>query len=141
MYQLAPDIDGDGPAKAVPYPREDLTVRGVPAAFFDQDSRLELYTGSVTVVLFGTGRNRLLSAAAALHGATEDVTPSSLQDPSVTVGRCPPGKAGLSLTRQATSRYASARASMSASTTAGSNWVPLQRRSSAIAFSSLSAGR
>lgn len=74
MYQLAPDIDGDGPAKAVPYPREDLTVRGVPAAFFDQDSRLELYTGSVTVVLFGTGRNRLLSAAAALHGATEDVT-------------------------------------------------------------------
>jgi hypothetical protein len=73
MYLLAPDIDGDGPGKAIPYPREDVTVRGVPAAFFDSGSRLELYTGEVTIVLFGRTRTQLLEAAAALEGANEAV--------------------------------------------------------------------
>jgi hypothetical protein len=58
MYQMGPES---------PYPREDLTLRGVPAAFFDMDSRLELYTGDVTVVLFGSQRQQLLSAATGLQ--------------------------------------------------------------------------
>jgi hypothetical protein len=73
MYLLAPDIDGSGPAKAIPYPREDVTVRGVPAAVFDNGSRLELYTGDVTIVLFGSQRNQLFAAAAAIQGANEAV--------------------------------------------------------------------
>ena len=71
--QLIPDIDGNGPAKAVPYPREDVEVRGVPAAFFDDGTRLELYTGEVTVVLFGRSRKQLLNAADTLEGATSSV--------------------------------------------------------------------
>jgi len=52
-----------------PLPHESLTVRGVPAAFFEEGQRLELYTGSVSVVLFGTGKEQLLRAAHELRGA------------------------------------------------------------------------
>lgn len=71
--QLVPDIDGSGPAEAVPYPREDVEVRSIPAAFYDQATRLELYTGEVTVVLFGSSREQLLEAADKLEGATASV--------------------------------------------------------------------
>jgi hypothetical protein len=71
--QLVPDIDGSGPAQAVPYPREDAEVRGVPAAFYDNATRLELYTGEVTVVLFGRSRDQLLNAADMLEGASGTV--------------------------------------------------------------------
>jgi hypothetical protein len=52
-----------------PLPHERLTVRGAPAAFFEEGQRLELYTGSVTVVLFGQGKAQLLRAASELGGA------------------------------------------------------------------------
>lgn len=45
-------------------PHDDLTVRGVPAARFPD--RLELYTGDVTVVIFGD-RRRQTAAAEALQ--------------------------------------------------------------------------
>ena len=59
-YSLGPDQ---------PLPREDLTLRGVPAAFYDDARRLELYTGTTTVVLFGRGRRQLLLAANRLRRA------------------------------------------------------------------------
>jgi hypothetical protein len=50
-----------------PLPHEDASVRGVPAAFFEDGQRLEVYTGSVSVVLFGQGNAQLLRAADALQ--------------------------------------------------------------------------
>ena len=50
-----------------PLPHERVTVRGVPAAFFEDGHRLELYTGSVSVVMFGEGKAQLLRAAEALQ--------------------------------------------------------------------------
>lgn len=57
-YELAP---------GEPYPYEALDVRGVPAGLYDDGQRLELYTGEVTVVLFGDSAERLLRAAAVLR--------------------------------------------------------------------------
>jgi hypothetical protein len=58
-YSLTPAGD--------PLPHERLTVRGVPAASFEGGQRLEIYTGSVSVVLFGAGEAQLLRAAEALR--------------------------------------------------------------------------
>jgi hypothetical protein len=60
-YSLTPAGD--------PLPHERLTLRGVPAAFFEEGQRLEIYTGSVSVVLFGRGKEQLLRAARELRGA------------------------------------------------------------------------
>jgi len=48
---------------------QKLLLRGVPAAFYEGEMRLELYTGRITVVLFAPpgNRDRLLAAAAALR--------------------------------------------------------------------------
>jgi hypothetical protein len=51
-----------------PLPAESLRLRGVPAAFFEEGLRLELYTGTVTIVLFGLDRSQITRAAAALSG-------------------------------------------------------------------------
>ncbi|MGH3031467.1 MAG: hypothetical protein ACRDNE_12045 [Gaiellaceae bacterium] len=56
-----------------PLPHEKVRVRGVPAAFFEGGGRLELYTGDVSVVLFGEGRDQLLRAAGALRGANVEI--------------------------------------------------------------------
>lgn len=50
-------------------PHERATVRGVPAAFFENGLRLELYTGKATIVIFGLARAQIQRAAAALRGA------------------------------------------------------------------------
>jgi hypothetical protein len=50
-----------------PLPHESLSVRGVPAAFFEEGQRLEVYTGSVSVVLFGEDSASLLRAADVLQ--------------------------------------------------------------------------
>jgi len=52
-----------------PLPRESVTVRGVPAAYFENGLRLELYTGKATVMIFGPERAQIQRAAAALRGA------------------------------------------------------------------------
>jgi len=57
-YELAP---------GVPMPRREDTVRGVPAAFYEDGLRLELSTGSVTVVIFGE-HEQIVRAAQALRG-------------------------------------------------------------------------
>ena len=68
--------------KATPFsselaPHEKMTLRGVPAAFFNegvQFRRVELYTGHVTVVVFGLERATVLRAAAALRGENTAVS-------------------------------------------------------------------
>jgi hypothetical protein len=51
-----------------PLPNERLKVRGVPAAFFEEGQRLEIYTSSVSIVIFGAGKEQLLRAAGQLRG-------------------------------------------------------------------------
>ncbi len=53
-----PEIAREGP----------LEVRGVPAYFFEGGRRLELSTGTATVVIFASGRDSALSAANGLEG-------------------------------------------------------------------------
>ncbi|MGH3031015.1 MAG: hypothetical protein ACRDNE_09680 [Gaiellaceae bacterium] len=60
-----------------PLPHDDTTVRGVPAAFFEEGGRLEVYTGEVTIVLFGQDRGQLLRAAAALRAENGGVGPDA----------------------------------------------------------------
>lgn len=55
-------------------PDESLTIRGSPAAFYEGHHRLELYTGTSTVVIFGKGREQLLKAADELEGVNTDVS-------------------------------------------------------------------
>jgi hypothetical protein len=47
-------------------------IRGSPAAFFDADTRLELYTAQLTVVLFARSRERLGKLANALRCLVEE---------------------------------------------------------------------
>lgn len=58
-YSLTPAGD--------PFPHEDATIRGVPAAFYEDGGRLELYSGDVTIVIFGQGREHVRRAAEALQ--------------------------------------------------------------------------
>jgi hypothetical protein len=54
---------------------ERIAMRGVPAALFDDGTRLELQTGSSTVVIFAGSRARLLRIAAALRAVDGSVAP------------------------------------------------------------------
>ena len=47
-----------------------LTIRGVPAAMYDDGEMLEIYTGRVTVVIFGHLPGQMLGAADALQATT-----------------------------------------------------------------------
>ena len=58
-YSLTPAGD--------PFPHERTTVRGVPAAFFEDGGRLELYSSDVTIVIFGLGKEHVRRAAEALQ--------------------------------------------------------------------------
>lgn len=60
-----------------PFPAdEEARLRGVDAAFYENFRRLELYSGRVTIVIFGDSRGELLKAAAALRGLNT-ATPTS----------------------------------------------------------------
>ncbi len=54
---------------------ERLSTRGVPAAFFDGGTRLELQAGSSTIVIFAGERARALRIAAALRAVNGSVGP------------------------------------------------------------------
>jgi hypothetical protein len=59
-------------------PDEDTQIRGVPAAFFEGHSRLELYTGRATIVIFSW-----VPAPDLLRDAAERLTPvNALASPS-----------------------------------------------------------
>jgi hypothetical protein len=55
-----------------PSPSTLTRIRGSPAAFFDAETRLELYTAELTVVLFARSRERLAKLATALRCLAED---------------------------------------------------------------------
>jgi hypothetical protein len=54
------------PVTPVPLPMP-TTIRGLPAAFFDHGTRLEIYAPRTTIVLFSHSRDRVLTIAAALR--------------------------------------------------------------------------
>ena len=58
-----PELEREGP----------FEIRGVPGYFFEGGRRLELSTGTATVVIFATGRDSALSAANALEGVNNQV--------------------------------------------------------------------
>ena len=74
-------------APEAPVP-EPATVRGVQAAFFRDDDRLELQTGRSTVVVFGGSRSRVLEVAAALRpvGTSASTTPLPAPSPGAVAG-------------------------------------------------------
>lgn len=57
-YELGPGLG--------PLPREDLTIRGIPASIYDDGYRLELYIGATTVVIFGDFPDQIRRAAEAV---------------------------------------------------------------------------
>ena len=63
-----PELEREGP----------LEIRGVPGYFFEGGRRLELSTGTATVVIFATGRDSALSAANALEGINNQVAARAL---------------------------------------------------------------
>jgi hypothetical protein len=56
---------------------EAAAVRGVPAAFLDGGTRLELQTGAVTVVVFAGSRERVLRIVGALRAVDGSVAPGA----------------------------------------------------------------
>lgn len=75
-----------------PYPHEALEIRGVPAASFDDGTRIELYAGESTVVIFGDDPDQVLRAANAVEpepidrplGVSAPTPASELQTPPET---------------------------------------------------------
>jgi class 3 adenylate cyclase len=65
-----------GPPGADPIQHTDLTIRGVPAASFNDGEWVEVYTGDTTVVIFGQTQQLEEAAAQALVG-TDNGTPVS----------------------------------------------------------------
>jgi len=55
---------------------DKVTVRGVPAAFYEDGRRLEVQTGISTVVVFGRTQADVVAAADALRGVNVPVRPS-----------------------------------------------------------------
>ena len=62
---------------------ESTTVRGAPAAFFENGSRLEIQTGASTVVVFGGSSEWVLRLANALRGVNVGVQAGELLPPPV----------------------------------------------------------
>jgi hypothetical protein len=76
----------DGEAAGSPVP-EPVHVRGVPGAFFDRGTRLELETGRSLVVVFAGSRAQALRVAAELEAVDGSVAAGSPLPPPASVGR------------------------------------------------------
>jgi hypothetical protein len=77
----------DGEAAGSPVP-ERVHVRGVPGAFFDRGTRLELETGRSLVVVFAGSRAQALRVAAALEAVDGSVAAGApLPPPAAGRGR------------------------------------------------------
>jgi hypothetical protein len=69
-------------------PQESLVIRGAPAYFYENGSRLEVIVGRVTAVFFGGSRDLLLEAAKSLRGVNVSLPKTAeLPDP-MKLGRC-----------------------------------------------------
>ncbi len=71
-------------------PDEELTLRGVPAAFFEQRTRLELYTDKATIVVYFVRPDRalLLEAADSLRGVNVDAALTETLPPPLSARSC-----------------------------------------------------
>jgi hypothetical protein len=69
VYTLTPD--------GTPLPRVNLKIRGVPAALFEDGTRLEVYTGRTTIVIFGTDLPRMKRAAQAAVAVNDHGKPGA----------------------------------------------------------------
>jgi hypothetical protein len=67
VYSVTPD--------GRPLPHKRTTIRGVPAAIFEDGLRLEVYTGKTTVVLFGYSGPQLRRAANVMRSVSGKVGP------------------------------------------------------------------
>jgi hypothetical protein len=111
-YGLYPD-----PRYSEFFDRPELTrIRGVPAARFEEDARIELYTGDVTVVVFADTQERAERAVGALRpraaeGPVEERLPPALR--GAVSGRLDCGAAFEGLTAQRRSCGASGPCSVS----------------------------
>jgi hypothetical protein len=62
----------------VPYPHDELGLqRGVPTYSFDEGTRVELYTGTSVVVIFGDDPTQLLRAISAIRAEPAESPPGS----------------------------------------------------------------
>lgn len=61
----------------VPIP-EETTLRGVPAAFFEEGRRVEVQTGTATVVVFGPKQGDITTVVGELRGVNSAVVPTQL---------------------------------------------------------------
>jgi hypothetical protein len=66
-YRLTPRGD--------PVPHTDLSIRGAPAALFEEGTRLEIYTGRTTVVIFGNDPAQIRRAADVLQSVDGRIKP------------------------------------------------------------------
>lgn len=57
-------------------PDESLEVRGAPAAFYEDHTRLEVYSGMATIVIFGKNREQLLAVGRSLKGLNRTIAHS-----------------------------------------------------------------
>lgn len=70
-----------GPRSPISPAPEQTTVRGVPAASFEDGHRLEIQTGVSTVVIFGRSPEFALELAKALRGTNNDGQAGALPPP------------------------------------------------------------
>jgi hypothetical protein len=68
-------------ARSFPPPPYRTTIRGVPAAFFQNDTKLEVQTGISTVQIHGSNRRHVTTIAKALRGVNVPVQPGELLPP------------------------------------------------------------
>lgn len=66
-----PSLYANAGNRGIPF--ENAIVRGVPSAFFEDGARLELQTGTSTVVVFGTSKAQVTRAAESLQGVNVPV--------------------------------------------------------------------
>ena len=57
-------------------PDESLEVRGAPAAFYEGHTRLEIYSGMATIVIFGKNRDQILAVGRSLKGLNRAIAQS-----------------------------------------------------------------
>lgn len=70
---------GDTLGSSLPYPHENLTIKGVPAASFDGGTILEIYTGHTTISIKGTDATLVRLAADSVRLALAAAIPLANQ--------------------------------------------------------------
>jgi hypothetical protein len=69
--------------KGPPFRPKRVTIRGAPAAIFEEGYRVEVYTGNTTVVVFATSTGRARRAADAIQSEDGKIKPGEPLPPPV----------------------------------------------------------